>query len=127
MLAALANAGPLLPVADEGMIDCATGLSAGGPAYVMQLADGMIEAAIALGFSPGEARALVANTILGSADLLLRTGKSPSELANEVMTPNGTTERGINILQKHGVKEIVGKAILAASNRAKDLSSLEME
>lgn len=127
LFTAFANAGPLLPVASEEMIDRATGLSAGGPAYMMHLANAMIDAGVALGFSPGEARALVAHTMLGSAALLLKTGKSPITLAAEVMTPNGTTERGVNILKEKQVGETLCEAIFAASQRARELSALEEE
>jgi pyrroline-5-carboxylate reductase len=115
--------GPLLFVAEEDMIDKATGVSAGGPAYCMYVAGAMIAAAESMGFAPSDARLLVAQTLGGSAELLLRTNKSPEQLTREVMTPNGTTERGIETLHQHDVAKSIREALLAASQRASDLST----
>lgn len=115
--------GPLLHVAQEDMIDKATGVSAGGPAYCMYVAGAMIAAAESMGFAPSDARLLVAQTLRGSAELLLRTDRAPEQLAREVMTPNGTTERGIEALCQHDVAKSIHEALLAASQRASDLSA----
>lgn len=127
LLNALSETGKLLPVPREQMIDGATGISAGGPAYMMLVAQSMIEAGLEIGFSPAEARALIAHTLLGSASLLLQTDKSPDRLASEVMTPNGTTERGMHVLQEAEVGRFMREALLAASGRATELSALQLE
>lgn len=124
---ALSHAGSLLPLPEERMIDWATGISAGGPAYVMYIAEAMIDAGLEIGFSPAEARALVAHTLAGSAKLLLSTDKPPARLAAEVMTPNGTTERGIRALEEHDVAATVKRALLVASARARELSGLKAD
>ncbi len=127
MMAALSQAGSVLPLESEEMIDWATGVSAGGPAYVMCIADAMINASISMGFSPAQARALVAETLAGSATLLMNTDKTPEQLANEVMTPNGTTERGVKALRENKISDIFSEALRAAGSRAKELSSIKME
>lgn len=115
--------GPLIHVAQEVMIDKATGVSAGGPAYCMYVAEAMITAAESMGFTPSDARLIVAQTLRGSAELLLRTDRTPEQLAREVMTPNGTTERGIAALRQNDVAKSIREALLAASQRASDLSA----
>jgi pyrroline-5-carboxylate reductase len=124
---ALSKCGFLLPVPHEEMIDWATGVSAGGPAYIMHIADAMIESACHLGFSKSEARLLVGHTIEGSAKMLLETTETPDVLARQVMTPNGTTERGMNVLREQNVHQAVNSALQAASNRAEVLSKAELE
>ena len=127
MMAALSQAGSVLPLESEEMIDWATGVSAGGPAYVMCIADAMINAGIKMGFTNAQARALVAETLAGSATLLMNTDKSPEQLANEVMTPNGTTERGVKTLRENKLSDILSEALVAAGSRAKEFSSIKME
>lgn len=122
ILTALSRMGVILPVTKECMIDCATGISAGGPAYMMVIAEAMIETAKEMGFPAAEARQLVAHTLSGSAELLLRTSKTPDALAQEVMTPNGTTERGVKVLREHAVGDKLRSALHEASRRAKELS-----
>lgn len=127
LMAALSQAGSVLPLESEEMMDWATGVSAGGPAYIMCIADAMINASMSMGFSAAQARALVAETLAGSATLLMNTDKSPEQLANEVMTPNGTTERGVQALRENKLSDILAHALIAAGNRAKELSSIKVE
>ena len=121
---ALSLCGPVFPVAEECMIDWATGISAGGPAYVMHIAEAMIKAAVEIGFSRPQARLLVAHTISGSAQMLLHGNASPLNLAWQVMTPNGTTERGVRILEENNVERALISALCAASSRAHELSTM---
>ncbi len=124
IVGALSGLGKIFFVSDENMIDCATGISAGGPAYFMYFAEAMIEASVSMGFSPAEARSLVAETIYGSGVLLKRTVKSTQILAKEVMTPNGTTERGVNKLREEELAEKLKGALNLASVRATELALL---
>lgn len=125
LYAALSHGGVLLPVPQEKMIDWATGISAGGPAYIMYIAKAMIDAGCEMGFEPSEARSLVAHTLAGSSKLLLNTDKSPEILAKEVMTPKGTTEQGVHLLEVNNVSSIIKNALLAASKRADELSKIK--
>ena len=127
LYAALSRCGVVLPVPQEKMIDWATGISAGGPAYIMYIAKAMIDAGCEMGFEPSEARSLVAHTLAGSSKLLLNTNKSPEILAREVMTPKGTTEQGVHLLEANNVNSIVKSALLAAAKRANELSKIKGE
>jgi pyrroline-5-carboxylate reductase len=59
--------------------------------------------------------------------MLLETTETPDVLARQVMTPNGTTERGMNVLCEQNVHQAVNSALQAASNRAEVLSKAELE
>ena len=122
LYAALSRCGVVLPVPQEKMIDWATGISARRPAYIMYIAKAMIDAGCEMGFELSEVGSLVAHTLARSSKLLLNTNKSPEMLAREVMTPKGTTEQGIHLLEANNVNSIVKNALLAASKRADELS-----
>jgi len=114
--------GELFFVESETAIDAATGISGGGPAYVMVMADAMIKASQALGFSYADAKRLVGKTLEGSGKLLQMSDKLPTQLAQDVMTPKGTTEQGVNELKKQGVETAIYDALLKASHKAVDMA-----
>ena len=116
--------GELFFVESESAIDAATGISGGGPAYIMLMADAMIKASQALGFSYQEAKRLVAKTLEGSGKMLQLSEKLPAELAQDVMTPNGTTEQGVKTLKEQGVEIAFYDALLKASHKAVDMSDM---
>ena len=116
--------GELFFVESESAIDAATGISGGGPAYIMLMADAMIKASQALGFSYQEAKRLVAKTLEGSGKMLQHSEKLPAELAQDVMTPNGTTEQGVKTLKEQGVEIAFYDALLKASHKAVDMSDM---
>ena len=93
----------------------------------MYIAEAMISAAKKIGFSNADARSLIAHTFIGSGRLLLATSKTPNALAEEVMTPNGTTERGVRLLKQNNIFETLENALLAASARANELSKIDLE
>ncbi|MGC3835400.1 pyrroline-5-carboxylate reductase family protein [Moritella viscosa] len=107
--------GELFFVGEEHLIDSATGISAGGPAYIMVIAEAMIKASEKLGFSYSDSKRLVGKTLEGSGKLLQLSDKLPETLAQDVMTPNGTTEQGVNELKKQNVDTAIYKALLKAS------------
>ena len=114
--------GELFFVEDEASIDAATGISGGGPAYVMLMADAMIKASQTLGFSYADSKRLVGKTLEGSGKMLQMSDKLPARLAQDVMTPNGTTEQGVNELKAKNVETAIYDALLKASHKAVDMS-----
>lgn len=114
--------GELFFVEEEHQIDAATGISGGGPAYIMLVADAMINASMTLGFSYADAKRLVAATLEGSGTLLKMSDKPPLALAQDVMTPNGTTEQGFNVLTDKHVDTAIVDALLKASHTADSMS-----
>jgi pyrroline-5-carboxylate reductase len=105
----------------EPLLDAVTGLSGSGPAYLFYLAEAMIEAGVAEGFSREQAARLTARTLLGAAKMLEDTGLPPEELRRRVTSPNGTTQAAIERLEADGVKAKITAAVRRAAERSREL------
>lgn len=105
----------------EEQLDAVTGVSGSGPAYVYYLAESMERGALEVGLEPAIAKALVQQTLLGAANMLEKSAKSPEQLRKEVTSPGGTTEAGLNVLGEHHVNEAVILCIKAATAQSKQL------
>ena len=105
----------------EPMMDAVMGLSGSGPAYLFYLAEAMVDAGVAEGFSRAEALKLAARTCLGAAKMLEATGESPEELRRRVTSPNGTTQAAVERLDAHEVKANITAAIRRAAERSREL------
>jgi pyrroline-5-carboxylate reductase len=107
---------------EERHLDACTALSAGGPAFLFEFAAALREAGVAAGLAPAVATKLAVETLLGSAQLLARTGTEPEKLRDQVVSPNGTTFAGLQVLAARQFRETVRDTILAATRRAEELS-----
>jgi len=105
----------------EYLMDAITALSGSGPGFVYQFVEAMIEGAESLGLVKSVAEKLAVQTLLGSAQTLVKTKISARELKEMVTSPNGTTKAGLDVFEKKGFKQIVIDAIFAAAKRAKEL------
>jgi len=119
----LASAGPTVWIEDEALMDAVTGTSGSGPAYVFLLAEAMEAAAVAEGLAPEAARTLAQQTLLGAARMLTESGEPPAELRRRVTSPNGTTQAAIETFESGGFRELVARAIHAATLRGGELSA----
>jgi pyrroline-5-carboxylate reductase len=108
-------------VADESYLDMATAVSGSGPAYFFLFVECLVEAAVSLGFAEGMAQELVLQTMLGSGQLLKKSGKSPAELRRMVTSPGGTTAAALQQFEDGNFKKLVQQAVVAAHRRAKEL------
>lgn len=117
----LGAVGLVVPVGEQDM-DAVTAVSGSGPAYVFFLAEIMLEAAQRLRLPPETARDLVTTTLEGAVRLMKQTGLPPAELRARVTSKGGTTEAALNVLREKGVFEGFVQAILAARQRAAELS-----
>jgi pyrroline-5-carboxylate reductase len=106
---------------DEQWMDAVTGLSGSGPAYFLLLMESMIDAGVLMGMPRAVARDLVAQTALGSARMLMETGKHPAELKDMITSPGGTTIRGLAVMEEAGVRGSLMRAIEAATLRSREL------
>jgi len=106
---------------DEEYLDMVTAVSGSGPAYFYLFAESLIDAAVGLGLNRKDAEALVSQTMLGAAHLMQKSDKTPAELRRNVTSKGGTTERAIQVFEGSDLAGIVGKAVKAACQRAKEL------
>ena len=107
----------------EKLLDAVTGLSGSGPAYVFVVAEAMTEAGVLIGLPRPVARDLVAQTLLGSAQLLLGTGQSAEDLRAAVTSPGGTTAAGLRRLEAGGARSAIIEAVAAAAERSRELGA----
>jgi pyrroline-5-carboxylate reductase len=119
--ALLAPTGGVLWVAHEADLDAVTALSGSGPAYVFYFLEAMMQAAVEMGLSPEQGRALGQATFAGAAALAMRSDLSPAALREQVTSKGGTTHAAITSLDADGVKTRFVKALHAARARAEEL------
>lgn len=112
---------------EEKKMDAVTGLSGSGPAYIYYLIEAMQQSAKQIGLEHEEAQNLIIQTLMGAAEMVHSSDKSPQTLRYEVTSPGGTTEAGIRILEHHGVKEAfiecIKEATLQSERMGRELGS----
>lgn len=121
MTEALFNTIGTTVIIDEKDMHTVTGLSGSGPAYIYYLAEAMEKAAIEIGMDKDEATALISQTFLGAGQMLQHSGKSAKSLKEEVISPQGTTEAGINTLMTHDFESAIIECIKNARKRSIEL------
>jgi pyrroline-5-carboxylate reductase len=110
-------------VVEEKHMDCVTGLSASGPAFIYMVIESLAEAGVKVGLPRQVATELAAQTVLGSAKMVLETGDHPAYLKDQVTTPAGCTIDGILELEEGGLRVTLIKAVVRAVRRASELVS----
>lgn len=105
----------------EKLMDCVTGVSGSGPAFVFMFIEAMADAAVRCGMPRKQAYTYAAQTVMGSAALVLETGKHPGELKDSVTSPAGTTIEGVAALESNGMRNAVIEAVTAAYNKSVSL------
>mmetsp|Transcript_42400 Transcript_42400/g.76118 ORF Transcript_42400/g.76118 Transcript_42400/m.76118 type:complete len:280 (+) Transcript_42400:28-867(+) len=111
-------------LADEKLLDAVTGLSGSGPAYVYMMIEAMSDGGVKNGLPRDVAMKLAAQTVLGSAKMVLQGDKHPAQLKNAVESPGGTTIAGTAALESAGFRAGVISAVTAAKERATELGKL---
>ncbi|XP_058421073.1 pyrroline-5-carboxylate reductase 3 isoform X2 [Diceros bicornis minor] len=106
----------------EAHVDIHTGLSGSGVAFVCTFSEALAEGAIKMGMPSGLAHRIAAQTLLGTAKMLLQEGQHPAQLRTNVCTPGGTTIYGLHALEQGGLRAATMSAVEAATCRAKELS-----
>jgi len=110
-------------VVDEKHMDAVTGLSASGPAYIYIIIEALAEAGVKVGLPRDTATQLAAQTTFGAAKMVLETGYHPALLKDAVTTPAGCTIDGILELEEGGLRVTLIKAVMRATERAKQLAA----
>ena len=106
---------------DEKFIDAASALSGCGPAFAYMFAQALSDGAVACGLPRDKATLYAAGTLLGSAKMILETGKHPEKLKDEVCSPGGSTIMGVKALEDEGMRGAAISAVVAAYERTKEL------
>ena len=120
-LSALSEAGRLLEL-PEKLIDAGCAVSGCGPAFVCMFAEALADGGVACGLTRAQANLLAAQTLSGTAELLLQEGASPAALKDAVCSPGGTTIEGVLALEESGFRGAAMDAVIAAFEKAKILS-----
>lgn len=106
----------------EEQLHAVTGVSGSGPAYVLMMIEALSDGGVAAGLSRDVALQLAAQTVLGAAAMVQSTGLHPAVLREQVTSPAGTTIAAIGVLERGAFRSTVMQAVLAASNRSKELA-----
>ena len=106
---------------DESHLDAVTGLSGSGPAYIFLILEALADAGVKVGLSRRDAQRLAAQTVMGSAKLLLETDEHPGRLKDMVTSPGGTAIAGLHTLEEGGLRTTLINAVETATKRAREL------
>jgi pyrroline-5-carboxylate reductase len=105
----------------ESLMDAVTGLSGSGPAYILLVIEGLIDAGVLMGLPRQTSRDLVLQTIMGTVRMVQETGSHPAVLKDLITSPGGTTIRGLQVLEYRGVRGAIMEAVEAATLRSQEL------
>jgi pyrroline-5-carboxylate reductase len=110
-------------VADERQVAMATAVSGTGPTYIFMYIEALTDAAVHLGFPRHVARELVLDTMQGSAEFALRSGRHVAELRDMVTSPGGTSAEALYQLERGRLRTVVSDAVWAAFERTLQLEA----
>lgn len=119
----LNTTGQSILVSSEKFIDASTGISGSGPAYIFYFIKSMMDAALEMGFSKEDSRALVSQTFEGAIELFNQNDISADEWMDRVASKGGTTRAALDSMDDSNVNKLIKKAAFAAYNRAIELGS----
>ncbi len=111
----------VVAVVTENMIDTVIGVSGSSPAYVFMFIEAMADAAVADGMPRQQAYELAAQSVMGSAKMVLETGKHPGELKDMVCSPGGTTIEAVRVLEEKGLRSAVIEGQKACVKKAREI------
>ncbi len=121
LLEALLNGAGWVAPLPENLIDAASAVSGCGPAFVCVFLEALADAGVSCGLPRKEAADFAAQTLIGTAALVLQTGEHPAALKDAVCSPAGSTIAGVQALERGGFRAATESAVLAAFQRTKEL------
>lgn len=111
----------MVTTVDESLLDAVTGLSGSGPAFIFTIIEALADAGVKVGLPRKKAQALAAQTVVGSARLLIDSGEHPGVLKDQVTSPGGTAIAGLHTLEEGGLRTTLINAVQSATERAREL------
>jgi len=105
-------------VIPEKLMDAVVGISGSSPAYVFMFIEALADAGVKGGMPRDKAYRFAAQAVLGSARMVLETGKHPGELKDMVCSPGGTTIEAVSVLEAEGMRSSVIKAVDACIRKS---------
>lgn len=105
----------------ERLMDAFSAVCGCSPAYVFMFIEAMADAAVAQGLPRRQAYSFAAQAVMGSAKMVLETGRHPAELKDMVCSPAGSTIEGVRILEDKGMRSAVFEALTGAAEKGKRL------
>ena len=108
-------------IVPERLMDAVVSVSGSSPAYVFMLIEAMADAAVSGGMPRPQAYQFAAQAVLGSAKMVLETGKHPGELKDMVCSPAGTTIEAVRVLEERGFRSAVFEATLHCEEMSKGM------
>ncbi len=108
-------------VVQERNMDAVVAIGGSAPAYVFLFIEAMADAAVAEGMPRDAAYRFASQTVLGSAKMVLESGKHPGELKDMVCSPGGTTAEAVGVLESKGFRGAVIEAVRACAKKARDM------
>lgn len=117
----LLGRGGITDPVDEKLIDAASAVSGCGPAFVYMFAEALADGGVSCGLPRDKANLYAAAMLRGSAEMLLRSGKHPGTLKDEVCSPGGSTIMGVRALEDAGFRGAVMDAVIAAYEKTLEM------
>lgn len=108
-------------VLPEYLIHSVIGVSGSSPAYIFMIIEAMADGAVLGGMPRDKAYKFAAQAVLGSAKMVLETGKHPGELKDMVCSPSGTTIEAVKVLEEKGVRSAIIEAMQKCMNKSKEM------
>jgi pyrroline-5-carboxylate reductase len=108
-------------IVDESYCNAVTALSGSGPAYMYLMMEAMADAGVRVGLPRDLALQLVAQTMLGSARMVLETNRHPASLRDDVTTPAGCTIGGVLMLEDGKIRSVLARAVEEATRIVEQL------
>lgn len=119
--AVFAASGTSFTLPEEKMNDIIS-VTSSSPAYVFLFIKSIYDSAVEMGFENKDLLEIICKMVIGSTEMILKTGKTPDELIAMVKSPKGTTEQALDVFMEHNLPETVKEAMQRCSDRAEELS-----
>ena len=110
-----------MKIVNEKLMSAVTCASGSSPAYVFMFIEAMADGAVKMGIPRAKAYKMAAQSVLGSAKMVLDTGKHPGELKDMVCSPAGTTIEAVEVLESLGFRNAAMQAVIKCSEKSQNM------